>query len=224
MTDFTSVEIPKPKDWQAFERHCRLLFERSLSDPAVQNNGRPGQRQHGVDVFGRRDGGSGPQVGVQCKGKDSDYGGEVTETELKREVERTKKFEPPLDEFILVTTAPDDAKIQRSARLLEEAQRTEGRNLSIQVWGWGRVQQEINRFPEAIKAFHPDATPFTDKILDEVKETRRLLEDGNTSAAAGMAEIHQTMALVLARLPPLSTDASAAVEALDKELHYQIDG
>jgi hypothetical protein len=25
MTDLTSVEIPKPKDWQAFERHCRLL-------------------------------------------------------------------------------------------------------------------------------------------------------------------------------------------------------
>src|SRR6266481_2130275 len=153
MTDFTSVEIPKPKDWQALERHCRLLFELSLQDPTVQNNGRQGQRQHGVDIFGRRGGGTGPQVGVQCKGKSSDYGGPVTEAELVDEVEKTKKFQPPLDEFILVTTAPEDTKIQQAARLLENKVRAEGRNLSVQVWGWGRVQDEINRFPEAVKAF-----------------------------------------------------------------------
>ena len=64
MTDFTSVGIPKPKDWQALERHCRRLFELSFSDPAVQNNGRAGQPQHGVDIFGRRDGGKGRLVGI----------------------------------------------------------------------------------------------------------------------------------------------------------------
>lgn len=111
MTDLTSVEIPKPKDWQALERHCRLLFEHSLHNSAVQNNGRPGQRQYGVDIFGKRGGGNGPQVGVQCKGKSGDYGGAVTEKELAAEVEKIKKFRPELEEFIVVTTAPDDAKI-----------------------------------------------------------------------------------------------------------------
>src|SRR5258707_7561537 len=153
MTDLTSVAIPKPRDWQAFERHCRLLFELSFKDPAVQNNGRSGQRQQGVDIYGRRDAGKGRLVGIQCKGKDADYGGEVTETELRSEVEKTKKFMPSIDELLLVTTAPNDAKIQRTARLLENELRVAGRNLVIQVWGWERVQQEINRFPEAIKAF-----------------------------------------------------------------------
>jgi hypothetical protein len=133
MTDLTSVEIPKPKDWPAFERHCRLLFEYSLGDPGVQNNGRTGQPQHGVNIFGKRGGSSGRQVGVQCKGKDSGYGGAVTEAELKAEVEKTKGFGPAISEFILVTTAPTDAKIQKSARLLEQQVRSEGRDLSIQA-------------------------------------------------------------------------------------------
>src|SRR5882757_11197927 len=101
MTDFTSVAIPKPKDWQALERHCRLLFELSFGDPAVQNNGRTGQKQHGVDIFGRRDGGKGRWVGIQCKGKDADYGGEVTEAELRAEVKKTEGFVPSIEEFIL---------------------------------------------------------------------------------------------------------------------------
>ena len=87
MTDHTSVSIPPPKDWPAFERNARLLFQLSLNDPAVQNNGVSGQRQHGVDIFGKRGGGTGPQVGIQCKGKSADYGGRVTEKELRAEVE-----------------------------------------------------------------------------------------------------------------------------------------
>ena len=119
MTDFTSVAIPQPKDWQALERHCRLLFELSFGDSAVQINGRIGQPQHGVDIFGRRDGGKGRWVGIQCKGKDADYGGEVTGAELKGEVEKSAEFIPSIKEFILITTAPNDEKIQRAARLLE---------------------------------------------------------------------------------------------------------
>jgi hypothetical protein len=64
MTDFSSVAIPSPKDWQAFERNARLLFEYALNDRAVQNNGRPGQRQYGVDVYGRRGGGIPVRPGV----------------------------------------------------------------------------------------------------------------------------------------------------------------
>jgi hypothetical protein len=56
MVDHTSVTLLKPKNWQDFERHSRLLFEYALKDPQVQNNGVQGQRQNGVDIFGRRGG------------------------------------------------------------------------------------------------------------------------------------------------------------------------
>jgi hypothetical protein len=224
MTDFTSVAIPKPKDWQALERHCRLLFELSFGDPAVQNNGRVGQPQNGVDIFGRRDSGKGRRVGVQCKGKDADYGGEVTQAELRAEAKKTEKFVPPIEEFILLTTAPNDEKIQRAARLLEEELRAEGRNLVIQVWGWERVQQEINRFGEAIREFHPDATPFTDKILDSAEETRRLVEESSAATAERIAGLAQQLALVATRLPQIANEMATRTDALDKELHDQIDG
>lgn len=224
MTDLTSVAIPKPKDWQALERHCRLLFELSFGDPAVQNNGRTGQPQHGVDIFGRRDGGKGRRVGIQCKGKDADYGGEVTEAELRAEVKKTEGFLPPIEEFILVTTAPNDQKIQLAARLLEEELRVGGRELVIQVWGWERVQQEINRFADAIKAFHPDATPFTDRILDEAGELKNLVTEGHAEISGQLSGIQQVLAQVLNRQPQIAADTSAHVDAFDKELHDQIDG
>src|SRR6516164_6823496 len=111
MADYSSANIPPPKDWQAFERKTRLLFEHSLGDPHALNNGRGGQPQHGVDVYGKRGGPPGHYVGVQCKGKDASYGGAVTKVELEAEVEASAQFVPPIREFILVTTAPDDAKI-----------------------------------------------------------------------------------------------------------------
>jgi tetratricopeptide (TPR) repeat protein len=224
MTDLTSVAIPQPKDWQALERHCRLLFELSFGDPAVQHNGRTGQPQHGVDIFGRRDRGKGRWVGIQCKGKDADYGGELTKAELKAEVEKSAGFVPPIEEFILVTTAPNDEKIQRAARLLEGELRAKGRELVIQVWGWERVQQEINRFPDAIREFHPDATPFTDRILDANEDLKRLVAEGTETTGKQISGLEQTLAQVLIRLPQIATDTSSRTDAFHKELHDQIDG
>ena len=105
-------------------------------------------------------------VGVQCKGKDANYGKAVSEDELRQEVEKTQNFKPALSEFILVTTAPDDVDIQQKARLIEQEVRAEGRRLSIAVWGWNTLEQHISEHYRALKAFHPDATPVSDKILE----------------------------------------------------------
>lgn len=192
MTDFTSVSFPPSKDWQAFGRHSRVLFEHSLGDPQTQTNGRPGQRQHGVDIYGRRKS-NGAQVGIQCKGKDNDYGGTVTDAELRREVEKTKKFTPALDEFILVTTAPDDNAIQEAARRLEQEVRAGGRQLKIAVCGWGRVQQEIAQHPAAINAFHPDASPFHHLVMAEASQIKELVQD---TSAAGQDQMRRRLAVV----------------------------
>jgi hypothetical protein len=51
---------------------------------------------------------------------------------------------------------------------LEHQVRKQGRDVSINVWSWERVHQEIVRFPEVVRAFHPDAVPSSREILDEV--------------------------------------------------------
>ena len=60
-------EIPKPKDWQAFQRNCVLLFQAELNDPNAQEYGRVGQKQGGIDVLGKRNGDPDHYVGVQCR-------------------------------------------------------------------------------------------------------------------------------------------------------------
>ena len=75
MTDFSSISIPKPLNWQDFERNCRVLFECILDDPNTQLNGRTGQPQNGVDIWGSRGGQGSVWVGVQCKGKNADCTG-----------------------------------------------------------------------------------------------------------------------------------------------------
>jgi tetratricopeptide (TPR) repeat protein len=222
MPDFTSVSIPRPKDWQAFERGARLLFEHALSDPAVQNNGRSGQRQYGVDIFGRRGGGGGPVVGIQCKGKDGNFRRAVTEAELKEEVEKTRKFQPKLDEFILITTAQDDAKIQRAARLLGEELRSKGRTLSISVWGWERFEQEIVRYPEAIRHFHPDAQPFTTEVLN----SQRQINDRLQRESVKTDRIEQMVAALTARagIPTIVPDLAPDQNTLEIHVNAEIDG
>lgn len=57
-------EIPKPKDWQALQRGCVILFRDELNDPNTVEYGRGGQDQGGTDVIGRRNGDSKHYAGV----------------------------------------------------------------------------------------------------------------------------------------------------------------
>jgi len=47
----------------------KVLVRCILKDPQTQLNGRTGQPQSGVDIWGRRGGAAGRWVGIQRKGK-----------------------------------------------------------------------------------------------------------------------------------------------------------
>ena len=146
-----STSTPKPKNWQDFERQIEILAQCWLSDPNAQGNARQGQPQNGVDVYGQRE--KSRWVGLQCKQKMDKA---VTETELRDEVSKAAGFEPKLSEFILVTTAPRDGKIQEIARQLTE----DRDDFSVHVWGWEDVETLVARFPQARRAFDPDYSPI----------------------------------------------------------------
>jgi hypothetical protein len=112
MTDITNRVLPPPKNWQDFEHMCFDLYSRLWKTNDAEMHGRRGQPQAGVDVYGTDRVEGGRFVGVQCKGKDQDYGGELTEKELRAEIEKAEIFVPPLDVFVVATTAPNDEKIQ----------------------------------------------------------------------------------------------------------------
>jgi len=72
--DAREKQIAAPKSWETFEDLCLALFKSIWNDSLAQKNGRRGQRQHGVDVFGTVGGTGTNFMGVQCKGKDQGLG------------------------------------------------------------------------------------------------------------------------------------------------------
>lgn len=109
--DFQAKQIAPPKSWEQFEELCLVLFRAIWRDPTAQKNGRRGQPQHGVDIFGMPGRPNGSFYSVQCKGKNAGYGSVLTVTELNHEVEKADSFAPVLKNFIMATTAPRDVHL-----------------------------------------------------------------------------------------------------------------
>ena len=66
------TQIRKPENWQDFEKLCKKLWGEIWNCPdTIKRNGRLGQSQRGVDVYGIPKGES-HYYGIQCKGK-NDY-------------------------------------------------------------------------------------------------------------------------------------------------------
>jgi tetratricopeptide (TPR) repeat protein len=165
---FSSISLPKPKNWQDFETHTRVLFACVLNDPNTQQNGRSGQKQHGVDVYGYRDRRVDCLVGVQCKKK---FEAQVTEEELRAEVGKAKNFKPPISEFMLVTTAPRDQKIQEAARNITAELAKTDHPIRVSVWGWEDVEEHASQHEKAWKAFDPTYNPYVERGFEKVELT-----------------------------------------------------
>ena len=165
MSSLSNIHLPKPKDWQDFERKTWALFAHVLADPNTQMHGRTGQPQHGVDIWGYRNKDPGSIVGVQCKLSND----AITAAELNAELERAKSFVPPISEFFLVTTAARDSKIQQTARELTRSLAGTGQPMFVGVWGWDDVEESAADYADAWKIFDPTFNPFAEQARDEAR-------------------------------------------------------
>lgn len=165
---FRAKQIAPPKDWGPFEDLCHALFKRVWRDPLAQKNGRRGQAQHGVDVFGSENGDRRSYRGVQCKGKESNYGSEAELAEVLKEIAKAEKFSPPLEKWIFATTAPTDAKLQKHARELSIERQTKGL-FSVDVLGWEEIQALLVDAPDVIAEFYPEHADHLSEVIDALR-------------------------------------------------------
>lgn len=196
---FRAKQIAPPKDWGTFEDLCHALFKRVWQDPLSQKNGRRGQAQHGVDVFGSPSGDRRSYRGVQCKGKDSNYGSKAEWSEVLAEIAKAEKFAPKLDEWIFATTAPSDATLQKAARELS-VKRGENDQFGVVVLGWDEIQALMASAPEVIVEFYPE---HVDHLPEVIKALRAL-----PSLEANLASLVEKLE---AKLPELSNPHGSAV-------------
>ena len=142
MSMLAATQISKPADEQAFERASVVLWRGLLNDPSVQRNGRRGQRQNGVDLFGIRDGNADWHVGIQCKLKSE--GHYLSEDEVRSEVRKALTFKPALMEYYVITTSPDDVAIQELAREITRELAKTCKVMRVFVWaGESRLGSDL---------------------------------------------------------------------------------
>ena len=165
---FRAKQIAPPREWGTFEDLCHALFKRVWQDQLAQKNGRRGQAQHGVDVFGSPNGDRRSFRGVQCKGKDSNYGSKAEWSEVLEEIAKAEKFSPKLDVWIFATTAPTDATLQKAARELSVKRGANGL-FSVDVLGWEEIQALMADAPEVITEFYPEHADHLPQVIEALR-------------------------------------------------------
>jgi hypothetical protein len=153
--DIRAKQIVAPRDWTVFEDLCLAIFRAEWSDPLALKNGRAGQPQHGVDVYGSPRAARDTFYGVQCKGKDRGYRSKATVKELKAELAKAGKFSPKLDHWIFATSASKDQKLQQAARELSAARKGQGL-FPVTALGWEDIQSLLAQHPDVVEDFYPE--------------------------------------------------------------------
>lgn len=153
LTHILPVQIPPPRNWQDFESLCCDLWARIWNDPNTQKNGRSGQVQHGVDIFGAPQNACGKYYAIQCKGKDNYSGNILTINELNAEVEKAIKFSPGIECFIITTTSVKDASIELRAREISKSNRGMGL-FSVHVLGWSDIVEKLFEHPDILNKYY----------------------------------------------------------------------
>lgn len=127
--------IGKPENWQDFESLCKKLWGEVWGIPSkIKKNGRLGQEQAGVDVYGIPKGET-KYWGIQAKGKDDYSDAKLTEKEITTEIKKAKTFKPELEVYIIATTQNKDSKIEQFVRLKDIENRENG-SFEILLFCW----------------------------------------------------------------------------------------
>jgi len=141
MHDLRTIEIPKITDSVKFEYLCRDLWKNETMNDPVSLNGRPGQGQNGVDVYGR-DTATDKWFGIQCKVKEGSS--TLNKKEIVTEIEKAKHFNPSLGRYFLCTTLKRDAAIQKIEReIIEELKKFNG--FSFQILFWNDIEEMLKQ-------------------------------------------------------------------------------
>ncbi|WP_116799794.1 hypothetical protein [Pseudomonas syringae] len=131
------IFMPPPANWQDFQTLMGDVARSKYVGESVQEYGRQGQRQDGVDVYATDI--LEKCIGIQCKETKNPS---LTIKHVDDEIIKARKFTPALDLFIIATTARADARLQNHVNLLNS---TGTIKFKVQLWFWDEINQFINR-------------------------------------------------------------------------------
>lgn len=144
--------IRKPENWQDFESLCKKLWGEVWDIPMkIKKNGRNGQPQAGVDVYGVPKGETN-YWGIQCKGKDDYTNAQLSKKEIDTEIENAKSFKPKLEVFIFATSMNKDSKIEEYVRIKDVESRENG-GFEILLYCWEDITDLLEENPDTLNSY-----------------------------------------------------------------------
>jgi len=134
--------LRRPSNWQDFETLCKKLWGEIWNCPEIKKNGRNGQSQNGVDIYGIPKG-EDNYYGIQCKGKDEYIDKQFTEEEIVNEIEKAKSFQPGLKKLYFATTALKDVRIETFVRN-KNIENLKSKFFEIHLFSWEDIVDLID--------------------------------------------------------------------------------
>lgn len=156
MPTLSNLNLPTPKSWDEFEEMTLDALRIKWDSPNLQRNGRAGQPQNGVDIYG--DDHLCQHAGVQCKKYDEGLNKEIVEEEIKK----AEGFDPEIKVFFIATTAPTDAALQKQVRLISKERTNKGK-FPVGIFFWNDIVQEIVSNEKIFKKHYPQISLDTFK-------------------------------------------------------------
>jgi hypothetical protein len=151
MPTISSSNIPTPKSWDEFEDIVLAAAKLRFDSRDFFRNGRQGQAQDGVDVWGHDDG---RQIGIQCK---NTVGG-ITFATVEAEIKNAKTFDPPLDRLYVATTAKRDEPLQKRVRKLS-AERAKAKLFRVDLLFWDEICLDLTKDEDVFFRHYPQFRP-----------------------------------------------------------------
>ena len=126
----------RPKNEQDFEVLCLKLLRVHWECPELSTYATKGQIQNGVDIIDLS--GQEPLRAAQCKLHEE--GKMITEAEIRKEIEKAKKFTPPLGRYVILTTSKAGSEIHGLMIKINREHSKKGL-FTVEVYDWPRIEE-----------------------------------------------------------------------------------
>jgi tetratricopeptide (TPR) repeat protein len=197
MSRLPDNQFVPPESWEKFESLVQEVYREEWKDSNIQKNGRVGQPQKGVDVWGNEN-----QIkptddisGIQCKEKDNYPQKKLTYKEVTDEVKKAKGFKPKLAKYYIATTARRDSTLDEKVRLFNEKQKKSGK-LQVKIKYWEDILEAAKRHPKIVASYFGEQYDSGDiqhiKIAEEIAEARETLNKFAVDTAVKQLESIKT--------------------------------
>jgi hypothetical protein len=166
MPTIASSNVPTPKSWDEFEDITLAAAKLRWNSPDFYRNGRQGQKQDGVDIWGHDD--DNRHIGVQSKNTVDG----ISLATVEAEISNAESFTPKLDRLYIATTARRDGTLQKAVREISQ-QRAKTGQFKVDVLFWDDICQDLAKDDDVFFRHYPQFKQGADPVAEH---DRRLFD------------------------------------------------